>query len=122
MLSEINPTLKYKGKVVRLNQRLIAQKELTVFQVEAIKEIHKARIEVELLMERTDDNGELGIYAEEWRKLQERLQAAWGFEVNRDWHRFWEMPKCACAALDNTERLGTPYKVYNTHCPIHGID
>ncbi len=115
-----NGVITYKGQKVRLNHRLIVQKELTDTEVEAILALHKRRIDIEDLMMASHDVGELGILNDQWLEVQYQLQEAWKFEFNPDFVRWFDVPRCSCAKLDNAEALGTPYHIYNQECPIHG--
>lgn len=33
-------------------------------------------------------------YAEAWEAIQNELQYVWGFDVNKDFHMFWQMKGC----------------------------
>lgn len=41
---------------------------------------------------------------EELEKMEDDLQLAWGFEVNRNKHRFWfRVKSCKCPKMDNVD-------------------
>lgn len=54
-------------------------------------------------------------------ELEYTIQETWKFERNADMHYFTFIPRtCKCPKLDNMDYRGTPYRLYNTDCPIHG--
>lgn len=52
--------------------------------------------------------------------LEFRLQKAWGFSQDINFHKFWERPRCTCPKMDNDDTY--PYGYYTTSldCPLHG--
>ena len=49
------------------------------------------------------------------------MQHTWGFPNDSKFHTWWlKNPHCLCPKLDNTERLGTEYKIIVDNCPLHG--
>lgn len=49
------------------------------------------------------------------------IQKLWKFQPDPNYHRMWfEDPKCSCPNMDNKDRLGTPYKIINEECKLHG--
>ena len=58
------------------------------------------------------------------KKLEEiefKMQELFGFQHNRDFHRYWlESPRCSCPKMDNYDNYGTPYRITDLDCPIHG--
>jgi len=53
-----------------------------------------------------------------------KLQRLWGFEVNKDFHRYkFRVKWCKCPILDNDELLGwTDRRYINMNCPFHGTN
>lgn len=49
-----------------------------------------------------------------------KLQEVWGFGMNKNYHKFWELPHCTCPRHDNMDRIGTPYAIINRNCILHG--
>jgi hypothetical protein len=53
--------------------------------------------------------------------LEFKLQAAWGFSQDKNYHNRWNrIFGCTCPTMDNKERIGTPYRIFNTSCKWHG--
>lgn len=54
-------------------------------------------------------------------EMEYTIQETWKFKLNADMHYFTFIPRtCKCPKLDNMDYRGTPYRVYNENCPIHG--
>lgn len=53
--------------------------------------------------------------------LEFYLQGLWGFKRDKNFHKYWlEMKGCTCPKMDNDDRFGTNYRIYNSSCPWHG--
>jgi hypothetical protein len=103
-----------------LNPDLIKWQGLTEEEVQEIVKLHEVRECVFGVMEETNDPADLRILAGVVEDLEFKLQDAWKFPRNRDWHCWWyRVPKCICPKLDNTERQGTKYRIYSGNCPVH---
>jgi hypothetical protein len=111
-------TIHHKGVTFTLNQRLIKEQDLSASQINDIINLHKSRIDIEIAVKLTPHLAKE--YFQQWTDIQNGLQLAWGFPVDENYLRFWDFPLCECPKLDNLERLGTAYKIYNETCPIHG--
>lgn len=108
--------------VITLNKRLLKEKGLDkdISRIEKLKDSHKEKLRLFKLMKETNDKEtlrELSACVEEIEFIQQEL---WGFPINRNFHRWWEVPKCACSKLDNMENIGTEYRIINEDCPVHG--
>lgn len=53
-------------------------------------------------------------------QIELELQLLWGFEQNLNYYRFWEVPECTCAKLDNNDAFPTGHYSVNSNCPLHG--
>lgn len=116
-------TVRYKGKAkYTLNPAFVKQQKIT--DPETIKELlltHEDRCRVFEAMEATDDPEELHMFAEQFENLEYEQQKLWGFEPNRNFHRWWEVPKCKCPSMDNRDNYGTKYRIIAGHCPVHTL-
>jgi len=56
---------------------------------------------------------------EDMHCIEESIQIAFGFEPNRDYHRFWEWGYCSCPSLDNSDVWGLAIKYYSAACVVH---
>jgi hypothetical protein len=105
--------------VIRLNPNLVQQQGITDEGLEKLKRLHQDRIQTEQFMSNTDDPKKLKALFAEWTDINYYLQKCWGFPQDRNYHRFWEVPKCLCAKLDNSDAY--PYRQYiSGDCPVHG--
>ena len=54
------------------------------------------------------------------KDLEKEIQELWGFRANENYKTFeFEQPACSCPKLDNYERNGTGYFIYNENCLVH---
>lgn len=70
-------------------------------------------------MEFTNDPAQLKTLAKEVQELEYQLQFEWGFSRDHTRHRWFDVPKCTCPKLDNSERLGLDHRIIAGNCPIH---
>lgn len=85
-----------------------------------LKELHVQKLILFKAMEETDDPVLLKAYANNFEQIEFAMQQCWGFEMDRNHHRWFEVPKCTCPKMDNADRIGTPYRIHTADCPIHG--
>lgn len=85
-----------------------------------IKELHAQKMTAMNIMDDTDDPAELKLHAANITEIEFKLQDAWGFPRNENFHRFWLLPKCTCPHMDNEDAYPTGYYVTSGNCPIHG--
>lgn len=117
-----NLTVFYKGRpVLQLNENLVEKQKLTDKQIEKIKDLHAIRFEIEEEMGSEEYVQSLKVLYMAWVVNQFLLQDAWGFPRNSDYHASHRLSRCLCPKMDNDDRLGTPHKVINPHCPLHGV-
>jgi len=113
-------TIEYKGKKTALNPRLIERQNVSKEGVKKLVEIHLERLKIEDEMENTDDPTLLHELALKRQNTEYRLQKVWGFPENSDYHRWWEVPKCKCPWMDNSDNYPTKYRIIRDDCPVHG--
>ena len=51
-----------------------------------------------------------------WTDIQYKLQDAWGFERDSNYHRFWDLPHCTCPVMDNNDAYPTKYTMVHSGC------
>jgi hypothetical protein len=113
----------YKGKLVTvLNPLLVEKQKLNKEQVKELILTHEDRARIFEEMRNTDDVEDLKMYAEQFEALEYEQQRIWGFPQDRNFHRWFDVPKCRCPKMDNAENIGTKYRIIAGHCPIHNID
>jgi len=123
-------TLRCGGFIERYNPSVFAFKHQSGVTVkdtptarQNILNLHMARHAVfaEMLLLPARKSNQLSDLASKVEEIEFELQAEWGFTLDRNFHSYWcEVPHCQCPLLDNTERMGTPYRVVSENCPIHG--
>lgn len=104
-----------------LNERLAERQKVTDEQLEALVMSHQLRFMLhEAALAGMRRPLILKMVARVCDALEQEQQKLWNFPVDANYRRFWEMPGCACPKLDNAERIGTPNKIINRGCQIHG--
>jgi hypothetical protein len=107
--------------VTHLNKNLAIKQKVTDEQLEALKLSHLLRSFLFDTAEKSlSEPLKLQMLANVFDSLETEQQKLWNFEQNPDMHMFFNFPGCLCPKMDNRERLGTPYKIINHNCPIHG--
>jgi len=114
--------VKYKGEFNSiLNPNLIKKQGVDKEGVKLIKTIHVMLLTIFDEIEKEDDPDKLHVFADVINELDFKLQEAWGFERDANYHTWWyRAPKCTCPTMDNQERVGTPYSIVSEDCPLHG--
>lgn len=112
----------YKGKPISaLNEKLVESQHLSEERVEILKALHIEMYELKEKIDKTDDKNELRELVISVENLEFMMQDAWGFEKNRNYHTHWfDCPKCTCPRMDNYDNVGTPFRVINEKCLLHG--
>ena len=116
---KIDLTVEHNGKGVVLNKDLLYSQNAWP-NVYKIKATHTAKLKIFEKMEESNDPTVLKHYDKVLETLEFELQKLWGFELNVNYHRFWERPKCKCPEMDNEERYPTGYYIRSAGCPLHG--
>jgi hypothetical protein len=125
---EMNDDLKvfYKGELKHyINPELVFQQGLNDDEIEQLKELHVQRFEnyfnISVAVEEGDEKA-LADLLKEFTECEFHMQKVWGFPEDETYHRFWDIPACKCPKVDNIEKIGSPYKVINMNCPLHGSE
>lgn len=117
---ELNLTWEMDGKLQGLNPRLAEKQKLTQKKVDKIISLHKEKHALFLKMEAAKETETLKHLAQEVTKVELKLQKAWGFPQDENFHYWYNVPQCECPKMDNRENWGTPYKIITQKCPVHG--
>lgn len=120
MEQDLSVTLK-NGKTIYLNSRLIAAQNISSKDIAQIKKTHYEKSVIFDKMDQTNDKKKLKALAKKVTELEFKLQRLWGFEVNENYHEWYNVPKCKCPKADNWDMRGTEFKYYSTECPIHSV-
>lgn len=108
-------------RITRLNQRLATKQGVTDDELHALRASHQLRFYLFQIANANKDHPlTLQMLARLFSNLESEQQELWHFGADLNFQRFFDLPGCTCPRMDNEERLGTPYKIHNTTCPIHG--
>lgn len=108
-----------------LNRNMLTEQGIDEEGEKAILALHEERMLIFEMMSAIDPDTEMGrLRLREWASVVEdleyRLQDAWGFPRNRDYHSWWyRVPHCNCPQLDNYDYYGTPFRIFVETCPVH---
>ncbi len=86
-----------------------------------LKQVYRTKGQLYKLIEEEKDPELLRAFAEDVTECEYELQRIYGFVLNKDYHRFWETPKCLCPIQDNLDRYPSDNYVYSQQCTLHGL-
>ena len=135
-IPEINLKLEEKyieAKVVNLGKLFVQHGKFSCYinshlldkqnawkKLNAIKKLHVEKMKLFEKME-TCKESELPGYAKNIEDVEFKLQKAWGFTQDKDFHRWFDVPRCTCDKMDNEDFYGTKFRSYNLNCPVHKV-
>jgi len=116
-----NTYVKYKKWNSSLNYNLLIENS-TEDNLEELKGVYIKLFKTLEKLENTDNNVfDLETLMVEIENIEFNMQELWGFEKNRNMHRYWfDNDVCTCPKMDNFDKMGTGYRMYNSNCIIHG--
>lgn len=94
--------------------------DITIYK---INEIQQARSNIHEAMQKMGNAANKHLLREIGKFLPEielELQKLWGFEQNLNYYRFWNVPHCSCAKMDNDDSYPSGRYYVNLECPVHG--
>jgi len=101
------------------NPELAAKRNISIETIEKINNLHVLREKIYYEMIREEEK-RLPFYDDELNKIELELQELWGFEMNTDYIKFWERPRCECPKIDNDDAYPSGFYTINENCPLHG--
>lgn len=110
----------YKKNLGYINGKLLMGMKISKLTANAIKRAHIVKLKLFDQMEATTNQTKLKELAFFVEINEFTLQELWGFNRDKNWHKWFNVPKCTCPKMDNRERLGTDYTIINSNCPVHG--
>jgi len=114
--------VEYKKWNATLNVNILKQ-NATEENIEKLKEVYINMFKVFEKMESTDNSFILHDCILKIEELEFEMQELWGFKKDRNMHRYWfDNDICTCPRMDNFDNLGTPYRIYDSMCPLHGYN
>lgn len=88
--------------------------------VDAIKEKFRVKFGVMETLKNTEDVQEMRVLDKKLEDIEYEIQELFKFPRDKNYHRFWERPHCACPKMDNQDNWGTGHYIINQSCPLHG--
>lgn len=110
---------KYSFGFVYINSEFVFHQKAED-NLEDIKDLYLFKHSVYDMMYEAQDEKYIRSLAKDAEFIELEIQKLFNFEPNANFYRFWEAPKCSCPVMDNMDRWGTGYKIYNQECIIHG--
>jgi len=115
-------TVVHKGKEVLTLNKALLDRQLAWHNLDKILALHSEKLHLYDMMLETEDNDFLMLCDEYCTLIEFELQEAWGFTQDKNFHMFWQRPRCLCPKLDNNENWGTKYSIIVHDCPLHGFE
>jgi len=105
--------------VLTLNSRLAKIQCVSEEQIRNLKYLHYEKYKLfEQCKVQTDVNL-LRMLAAMLELIEYELQRNWNFPLNKNFHKFWNIPGCSCPKMDNEDAFPTGYYVHSDSCLIH---
>ena len=111
----------FQGRIVMmLNPQLVEEKCLSDENLKELKALHAIRFALfETMAEETEKNT-LRKYCGVLEALEFKMQEAWGFPQDRNFHSWWvQAPHCSCSESNLTHFIGKG-RLINPDCILHG--
>lgn len=100
------------------NPWLVEKYKITAKGVLLINGLHLLRERyASLFLDASKDMKEQYLYL--FDEIEFTLQDLWGFERDKKFHKFWELPGCECPKMDNDDAYPHGRYIYSLGCPIH---
>lgn len=114
-----NLFVSYRGYSTIINENLLRAKG-AFENLDSIKKLHIEKFKIFKKMEKTNDVEKLRNLANNIESIEYQLQELWCFPKDKNYHFWFDVPKCTCPMSDNMENRGTENRVIDKNCPIHG--
>lgn len=104
--------------MIKLNQSLLEKQQVPPSAEDALVVLHTLLDDIKT---NPDEYGTPLQVLEVVKCMEYTLQSLWRFPLSSKHHmnQFY-IEKCVCPKLDNKERFGSGYFIYNIQCPYHG--
>jgi len=122
-LSTSQPSEIFKNvssKLYMINQNLVNRQKVSPDDVKRIVELQTIRKYFYDFIELSDDKEEIRRLDKIITQIEFQLQKLWGFPQDRNHHRWFDVPKCSCPKWDNSDNIGSEYRIINPNCILHG--
>lgn len=113
------PIVFYNGEPQYMLNKYLFDSQDCWENIEAIVEAHELKLLLMDMISKEDSVPMLKSLAQDITEVEFELQSLWKFPKDIKFHRFWELPKCSCPKLDNSDSY--PHRQYTRlDCPLHG--
>lgn len=105
-----------------INLQLAEHQQLTTEAIVAIERLHAFRDSLHNSIECLMQSKQRKLTYEVGQMLftiEEELQKLWKFPVHRSYYKFWNVPLCRCAKMDNNDRFPTGRYIISGDCWLH---
>ena len=110
------------SKLSMINQNLVNRQKVSAEDVKKIVKLQTIRKYFYDFIELSNDKEEIRRLDRIITQIEFQLQKLWGFPQNRNFHRWFDVPKCSCPKGDNADSLGSDFRIINPNCILHGKD
>lgn len=101
-----------ENQTKHINLALASQRGLSIYQVIAIDQVYQ---KLKQVLVRPDHFGNEQQVVDIVKGFEYTLQSLWGFDLNKDHHRYWnEIEGCLCPQSNNA------FRYINGDCRFHG--
>lgn len=108
------------SKLSMINQNLVNRQKVSAEDVKKIVKLQTIRKYFYDFIELSNDKEEIRRLDKIITQIEFQLQKLWGFPQNRNFHRWFDVPKCSCPKWDNADSLGSDFRIINPNCILHG--
>ena len=108
------------NKLYMINQNLVNRQKVSGENVKRIVKLQTIRKYFYDFIELSDDKEEIRRLDRIITQIEFQIQKLWGFPENKNFHRWFDVPKCSCPKLDNADSLGSKFRTINPNCILHG--
>jgi uncharacterized protein YfkK (UPF0435 family) len=108
------------SKLSMINQGLVNRQKVSAEDVKKIVKLQTIRKYFYDFIELSNDKEEIRRLDKIITQIEFQLQKLWGFSQNKNFHRWFDVPKCTCPKWDNADSLGSDFRTINPNCILHG--
>ncbi len=102
-----------------LNPALILKNKLTRDEVKQLIQLHQSKIVLFNEAEKEIDRVKLQALVADLENLEFEIQACSKLRRDKNYHRWFDFPKCTCPKVENEQNLSTAKRVINPNCIAH---
>jgi hydroxymethylpyrimidine pyrophosphatase-like HAD family hydrolase len=119
-----NEDFKYKvffnGELIhQISKNRIIEKNINDYELEDIKDAYIKEHLLALRLKNTYDIEKVDEIVKKHFILFKRFQQLYHYNLNINYYRFWELPKCSCPKLENIKLIGENKRIISPQCVLH---